>query len=170
LVPWKGISALIEVVGTLRAEGYPISLWVVGDGELRSDLEALAARSANPAAVQFLGSLARAEVGQRLQAADVFVLNTAYEGLSHQLLEAMSLRVPIITTPVGGNQELIRDGETGRLVPHNDRTALAAALRESYDNPSLGAARAARAEAVLREFETTAITPALVAVFQSVWK
>jgi glycosyltransferase involved in cell wall biosynthesis len=48
------------------------------------------------------------------------VLNTAYEGFSHQILEAMILGTPVVSTAIGGNQELIEDGEHGFLVPLND--------------------------------------------------
>ena len=59
-----------------------------------------------------------------LRAADVFVLNTAYEGFSHLILEAMAMGAPIVTTDVCGNPELVEDGISGLLVRFNDKTAI----------------------------------------------
>ncbi|MGH7141441.1 MAG: glycosyltransferase family 4 protein [Minisyncoccia bacterium] len=91
---------------------------------------------------QALGSVA---------AADVFVLNSTYEGLSHALIEAMLLGVPIVATNVGGNPELIADGATGLLVPPHDDEALYAALKKVADDPEAARKRAKAAEARARE-------------------
>jgi glycosyltransferase involved in cell wall biosynthesis len=72
-----------------------------------------------------------------LLASDVFVLNTAYEGLSHQLLEAMALGKAIVTTNVGGNPELIEDGKEGFLVRYNDKEALVEKICAILSNSEL---------------------------------
>src|SRR3990167_2906275 len=72
-----------------------------------------------------------------LRAADLFVLNTSYEGFSHQILEAMALGVPIVTTDAGGNPELIEDGKEGFLVKFNDKEALKTKILEILKNPEL---------------------------------
>ena len=72
-----------------------------------------------------------------LRAADIFVLNTAYEGFSHLILEAMSLGVPVVTTDAGGNPELIKDGKEGFLVKFNDKEALKTKILEIFKNPLL---------------------------------
>src|SRR3989338_8023628 len=59
---------------------------------------------------------------------DVFVLNTGYEGFSHQLLEVMATGTPIVTTRIGGNAELIEDQKTGLLVTYNDKLAIQKAV------------------------------------------
>ena len=58
----------------------------------------------------------------------MFVLNSGYEGLSHQLLEVMSVGVPIVTTKVGGNPEIIQDGKEGILVRFNNKSELETAI------------------------------------------
>jgi glycosyltransferase involved in cell wall biosynthesis len=65
-----------------------------------------------------------------LRAADILALNTAYEGFSHLLLEALALETPIITTSVGGNGEIIENGKNGVLVPYNNVTALSDAIKK----------------------------------------
>ena len=64
-----------------------------------------------------------------LAAADVFVLNSGYEGFSHQLLEALRAGVPVVTSTSGGNRELIEQGENGFLVKFNDEFNLVEAIK-----------------------------------------
>jgi glycosyltransferase involved in cell wall biosynthesis len=70
--------------------------------------------------------------------ADVFVLNSSYEGFSHLLIEAQALGVPSVATAVGGNPELITSGENGVLVPAGDTKALGLAIHAIL-NDSAGA-------------------------------
>jgi len=113
LVPWKGFEMLTELVSSLSSN---VRLVIVGDGPQRSALENLARGKR----VHFTGALTKEQIFEYLIAADVFLLNTAYEGFSHQILEAMSAGVPIVTTPNGGNREIVRDGENALLAPYND--------------------------------------------------
>jgi len=87
-----------------------------------------------------------------VKAADVFVLNSTYEGLSHALVEAMALGTPVIATAVGGNPELIEDGIDGLLIPPGDNHALRAALKEVEQNKEAARARAESARAKLKAF------------------
>jgi len=72
-----------------------------------------------------------------IKGADLFVLNSAYEGFSHQLLEVMSLGVPIVTTDIGGNPELIENEKDGLLVPYDDYDALFKAVKRMLTNETL---------------------------------
>lgn len=94
----------------------------------------------------------RAESLGWVQTADVFVLNSTYEGLSHALVEAMSLGTPVIATRVGGNPELIEDKVDGLLIPSSNDDALYAALKEVEQNPDAAKARAHAARAKLKQF------------------
>jgi glycosyltransferase involved in cell wall biosynthesis len=85
----------------------------------------------------------------------VFVLNTAYEGLSHQLLEVMAIGTPIITTPVGGNPELITDGKEGLLVPVDDVPAYEQAVTKLLADTALMQSLAANARARAATFSST---------------
>jgi glycosyltransferase involved in cell wall biosynthesis len=87
-------------------------------------LKKLISESGQHEAVFLLGDVEHGKLMEYIRAADCFVLNTGYEGLSHQLLEVLAVGTPIVTTNVGGNPKLITDGETGLLVPYDDHDAL----------------------------------------------
>lgn len=129
LVPWKGFWGLIDIMPKLLTDIPDLVLVVVGDGPQRHELEKHAEGLGIDGHVIFTGRAERENVWRYLRAADVFVLNTAYEGFSHQILEAMALGTPIITTAVGGNVEVIDNGENGVLVAYNDKEALTKAFR-----------------------------------------
>ena len=87
-----------------------------------------------------------------LKSADVFVLNTAYEGFSHLILEAMTMGCPVVTTDVGGNPELINDGESGYLVKFNDKNGLKSKILEILNNIQLAQKLAQNAQKKAGEF------------------
>ncbi len=128
--------------GTLR-------LVMIGDGGLREPARALLAEAGLEAAAWLPGD--RDDIPDLLRAMDVFVLPSLNEGISNTILEAMASGLPVVATDVGGNPELVIDGETGVLVPPGDPDAMAGALRRYIDDPDLiarhGTAARARAEA-----------------------
>ena len=129
LVPWKGFEALINVVAILK-ETYPnILLVIAGDGEEKERLNEKIVADGLEHYVRLTGRLSKEVLCDTIKAADIFILNTAYEGLSHQLIEVMDIGTPIITTPAGGNPELITDKVTGLLVEFNNVVALSSAVR-----------------------------------------
>lgn len=134
LVLWKGFGVLIDVVAKLKEEIPDLSFYIVGEGPDKKKLESRISNLGLQNTVILAGKLSRSEVLQYLKAADIFVLNTGYEGFSHQLLEAMSVGIPVITTPVGGNPELVEDGKTGELIPYDDKDALRDAIRKLVKN------------------------------------
>ncbi|MCA9360090.1 glycosyltransferase family 4 protein [Candidatus Kaiserbacteria bacterium] len=135
LVPWKGFDKLIDVVNEL-VETYPqITLIIVGDGEEKKKLEDKVADLKLAKHVWFAGNLTKDALGATVKASDVFVLNTAYEGLSHQLIEVMDIGTPIVTTNAGGNPELITDGVNGFMVEFNDTEGLKSAITRILNHP-----------------------------------
>ena len=97
-------------------------------------------------------NLPRAQALGWVKAADVFVLNSTYEGLSHALIEAMALGVPVVATSVGGNPELIENGVDGLLILPKDDDALHAALKRIAGDKEGARARAQSARAKLGRF------------------
>jgi len=101
-----------------------------------------------------------------VKAADVFVLNSQYEGLAHALIEAMMLGTPVVATCVGGNPELVRDGETGLLVPPNDDDALRSALMKIAMDPVSAHTRALSAQERARHFSVETMIKATAILFK----
>ncbi|MCC7106549.1 MAG: glycosyltransferase family 4 protein [Chloroflexi bacterium] len=168
LTAWKGIDHLVAAVGRLVPEAPALRLAVAGDGPERAKLEALAAPLGD--AVTLLGEVAREQAVALIQAADVVALPSSYEGLSHVLLEAMEAGRAIVTTAVGGNRELIRDGENGLLISYGDVAGLSLALRRLMSEPGLAErlAAAAAAEAAERSWER--LVDRTVGVLESIVK
>ncbi|MDQ5958069.1 MAG: hypothetical protein QG665_417 [Patescibacteria group bacterium] len=129
LVPWKGIKELVESVIILKNLIPELSLIIAGDGPEREALVSLVRLRGAVDYIQFTGELLQPDLFAYIKAADLFVLNSTYEGLSHQLLEVMSLETPIVATDVGGNPEIITTGENGILIsPYNSDELQAAIL------------------------------------------
>lgn len=170
LTPWKGEAALIDLMPQLKAAGIDATLVIGGDGRERAALEAQVQRLGIGDAVRFLGALDRQTLGNLLAAADVYVLNSAYEGLSHQLLEVMAAQVPIVASAVGGNPDLIAHSETGLLVPYNDAPALQAALVDIYHDYAAATTRASKAAALVTAFSAVSAEADLVRVISSIWE
>jgi glycosyltransferase involved in cell wall biosynthesis len=112
-----------------------VQLVIVGEGPERSRLEALRDQLSLADRVKFLGALSHEEALRIIRAADIFLLSSRTEGLSHVLLEAMSFGTPCIAASVGGNVELITDGFNGLLVPFGDVSALQKAICELIESP-----------------------------------
>ncbi len=131
LVGWKGFEVLIEAMPEVIRAFVDARLYLIGEGPDRNMLKKKIHDLGLEERVFLLGALPQEDLARYVKAADVFVLNTKYEGLSHQLIEAMSLGTPIVTTDIPGNRELIENKKTGTLVGYNDKQALATAIRDA---------------------------------------
>ena len=125
LVPWKGFGTLIGLMREVRQTIPDAQLIIAGGGPLEGELRAQVVKEGAEEFVTLLGNIPHDDLLRYVGAADLFVLNTGYEGLSHQLLEVLAIGTPIVTTNVGGNPELIEDGVTGLLVEPANPEALA---------------------------------------------
>lgn len=152
LVPWKGFESLIEAALELKREIPAVRILIAGGGPDWESLGALIRRVGAGDVVEMLGHLPQFELHRYLRGSDLFVLNSSYEGMSHQLLEAMALGVPIVTTSAGGNPEMLSDNREALLVPLGDRRALVWAICELYKNVSLRETLARAARERVREF------------------
>lgn len=166
LVPWKGFGVLIDVAKELEhPDG--LVLAIVGDGPLRKKLEEKIKRERLEARVRLLPAVSRATLLGYMRSADVFVLNTEYEGFSHTILEAMSVGAAIVTTKIGGNRDVIRDQEEGLLVPYNDRVALRDAIRSLLDESTMRARLMKTAEKTAGQFTEERMIGAYTTFFTS---
>ena len=126
----KGQRLLIEAAARLAAKGTAFELVLVGDGELRPELEALIARHALGGRVRISGWLSSEGVRAEIVAARALVLPSLAEGLPVVLMEAMSLRRPVLASAVAGVPELVRHGEVGWLCRPGDVDALVTAIND----------------------------------------
>lgn len=127
LFEMKGHKDLMQALFLLGTQAKRIKLLFVGDGYYRSTLVALSKQLELDDKIIFLGF--RSDVAQILAASDLFILPSYSEGLPVSVLEAMSARVLVITTNVGGLGELIEDGVNGYLVVPNAPEQLANRIR-----------------------------------------
>jgi glycosyltransferase involved in cell wall biosynthesis len=137
LRPEKNQSLLIDTVAELRHRSIPAHLLLVGDGEMREELERRAAQRGVHHCVTFAGK--QADVRPALAAMDVFVLpSTHIETFSNAALEAMSMAKPVVLSRIGGATEMVREGVEGyTLTPAELSEKLVPLLAELYTNRDL---------------------------------
>ena len=132
LVERKGFHRVIECLPELLKRWPRLQYLIVGaggpEGDMRRALERQVIDLSLEHTVRFLGSVAPNEMRWPLSSADVFVLATRNEGWANVFLEAMGCGLPVVTTNVGGNAEVVCRPELGELVPFGDRDALTEAL------------------------------------------
>lgn len=151
LVPWKGIDMLIEIMPVL-VEKHEAKLVIAGSGPEEGKLKQLIQKHGLEGKVILTGKLSRSELAEQMKKADLFLLNTNYEGMSHTILEAMKIGLPVITTPAGGNPETIIDKETGLLVNYMDRRQWLSAIDNLLNDRELARKMAYRAKESLFKF------------------
>ncbi len=138
LLPKKGQDIFIRAAAevAIRSKGN-IAFMIVGRGrtEYELSLKKLAAECGILASTIFTGF--RTDIPQIMAAFDIFVLATSYiEGLSRVIIEAMAAGKPVIATDIGGNHEALIDGVTGKLIPLNNKAALAEAMQMLIEDKS----------------------------------
>jgi glycosyltransferase involved in cell wall biosynthesis len=139
----KGVTHLVDALAEVTAKQTEVRLLIVGEGEQRANLQAQVESLGLQQAVAFLGE--RADARQIIGALDLLVLPSLTEGLPNVVLEAFAYKRPVVATAVGGVPELVKDGETGWLVPPRDPRALAQAILDALSNPEEARRRAENA-------------------------
>jgi glycosyltransferase involved in cell wall biosynthesis len=147
----KNIDTLIAALALLTQRGYPAQLTIIGDGEQRAALEDQARSLGLQRQVKFLGARAQTELPRYYAAHDVFVLPSVREGTGLVLAEALFCGVPVVATRSGGVTDIVRDGETGLLVPERDPGALAQAIERLVQDRVLAARLMSNGQAWVRQ-------------------
>ena len=151
LAAWKRVDRAVAALPSIACEVPNALLLIVGDGEERERLERQARDLGVVDHVRFAGAVAQHEVARHMQAADVFLAPADLSNVGNPLLEAMSCGLAIVTVDAGDTGALVRDGETGRLLPSGDPPGIARAVIELAQDASLrqrlaeGARRSAEA-------------------------
>ena len=141
VAPEKRLDLLLNVCVALRHRDLPsplndFRLAIVGDGQIRADVEALADDLGLRGRVHFTGRLPHEEIADWYAAADVFTLASPYETQGLALVEAMQACLPCVAVNRGGPTEVVQNGRTGRLVPF-EVEAFTDAVEELLRNPDL---------------------------------
>jgi glycosyltransferase involved in cell wall biosynthesis len=136
LRPQKNHPLLLHAFERVLPDVPEARLVLVGDGEMRAPLEALADHLKIRERVHFLGS--RLDAHELFSTFNVYCLPSRYEGMPLTVFEAMAAGKPVVATRVIGIQEVVADGQTGLLVPPDDPDALARALLRIWADPALG--------------------------------
>lgn len=135
LVPVKNIGLQIRALARVAKEIPHVRLRIVGDGPERANLELIASSLKLAASVVFEGE--QKEMSRFYEEADAFLLTSDSEGWGLVVLEAAAHRLPLIMTDVGLAREVIKNGESGFIIPVGDEEELALAMRELIDTPEL---------------------------------
>jgi len=161
----KGFTYLIDAVRLLADSNPNLRLLLVGDGSLRTELTRAAAPLGRR--IEFAGF--RDDVPDLMAAFDILALPSLNEGMGRVLLEAGAAGTPVVATHVGGVPDVVRDGETGLLVPPKNAGALANALDALTNDAERRAhmGRAAR-EFVVPRFSIASMVRALEAIYDEV--
>lgn len=135
----KNVGMLIESAAALAAEPGPrVVLEIVGDGPERAALEQLAERTGAAALLRWHGWLDKAGVLDCYRRTHAFVNPSLYEGMPNTVLEAMACGVPVVASRIGGNEDLVVEGETGFLFDLGAPQQLTAALQRLRGSRALG--------------------------------
>ena len=118
LAPWKNIDVIIDSVEILNQDKKDrFSLTLVGDGPMRDKLQEHIDRKGLTNQIEITGQVPSRDVQNYLNKADIYLQASGYEGLPHVILEAINHSLTIISTPIGGTNEILRDGEYGWILP-----------------------------------------------------
>jgi len=134
LTPAKDHANLFRAFAELSSVNPSVRLVVIGDGELRDVLTGVVRELRMEERILLAG--ARDDVAELVGAFDCFVLSSFTEGLAMTLLEAMAAELPVVATGVGGNGEVVVDGETGLVVPARDSERLREAMQWMATHPA----------------------------------
>jgi glycosyltransferase involved in cell wall biosynthesis len=141
LQPYKGQTYLLDACALLKEREIPFRCRIIGGGDLQTVLQQKIDQFGLGAHVELLGPRSQQEVAQLLQTAHCYVqpsiidASGKMEGIPVSLMEAMATGLPVVATRLSGVPELVRDGETGWLVPPANVISLADALEDVYAHP-----------------------------------
>lgn len=133
LRPVKGHQFMLQAMASITPKHPEIQVLVIGDGELREELQKQAHQLSLSNHIHFLGN--RSDVPNLLAVSNLFIMPSLWEGLPMALLEAMATGLPIIASEVSGTVQVMIPNETGLLIPPGDAAALATAIETLLSNP-----------------------------------
>ena len=116
LAPWKNIDTIIKSVNLLKQYDMKFKLFIVGSGPLESELKKLVSDLNLSTEVIFTGQKKYTELTKYYENSNIYIQASGYEGLPHVLLEAINYDLSVISTPIGGSNEILQDGKNGYVL------------------------------------------------------
>jgi len=135
LTTQKGIPYLLKAFQFILKDFPDCCLLIIGHGSQKQELEALSEKLGISSNVKFLGF--REDANEIMNLMDVFVLSSLWEGLPLTILEAQALGKPVVATNISGTKEIIKDKETGFLIPPKNQESLASSVKLLLQNPEM---------------------------------
>lgn len=145
----KGHQFFLEAAKNILNDFSDVTFLLIGDGPLRKNYVHMANELGIQKNIRFLGK--RNDVPLLMANMDISVLSSMSEGLSNVVLESMAAGKPVVATEVGGNSEMVIDGNNGFLVPPADASALAAAVIRLLKNPEEAGRMGSRGKQIVQE-------------------
>jgi glycosyltransferase involved in cell wall biosynthesis len=177
LIEKKGVLVLVDACAKLRDWGCQFRCQIIGTGSLQEQLQQRIQQLQLDSVVEIVGSRPQNEVFERIQQTSAFAAPYVVgsdgnrDGLPTVLLEAMALGTPCVATDVTGIPEIVRNKETGLLVPQHDSEALANALKQLLNNASEREKLALQARKLIEQgFDIHRNTASLRTLFQNTSK
>lgn len=166
LAPHKDLFTFIRMAECIHRQHPEVRFVLIGEGELRNDLEQETKRRGLNEVLHFTGF--RKDVDRLLPELDVMAMTSRTEGLGTSILDAFAAKVPVVATAAGGIPELIEEGRTGLLRPVGDDAALAQAVERVLDDHALRDQLVASGTQKLQGFTRHATARATLAEYQAV--
>jgi colanic acid/amylovoran biosynthesis glycosyltransferase len=168
MVHLKGYGLVVEAIAELRRRGLDVTATFVGEGPSRAEVEGAARDAGIAQHVTFAGAVAQDEMSRYYERADIFCMSSFAEGLPVVLIEAMAMKLPVVSTRVAAIPELVEDGVSGLLVPPARADLLADAIEALARDPERRRAMGeAGRRAVASEFDVHRSAQQLHEIFSS---
>ena len=132
----KGHDIALRAFARLHEQMPNARLVLAGDGPMKPAMQALGEELGISGALRWLGH--RDDIADLMAMADVSLMTSRSEGIPQALTQSLAMGLPVVATAVGGVPEIVRDGETGLLVPAGDQAAIVRALAAVAHDPALG--------------------------------
>ena len=154
LIPRKGFQRVVRALPRVRELAtVPFEVEVVGTGAAQTELDTLATKLGVSDLIHYVGTVPYDKLEQSYQYADIFVLTSLSEGMPSVILEAMGCGLPIIASDVGGNNEIVKEGENGFLIQGDDIEYLAKRLVTLVNDASLRQAQGKRSRELAQQYD-----------------
>lgn len=137
LVSWNGFRMLVKIMPQLTGINQFLRLVIVGDGPEYKTLKAMIKNTSLDKKIYLVRQKNQEELAWFFAAADIFIFNSGHAPFPHNTIKAMACGIPVITTAVGANSEIIRQGENGFMVKYNDEFNLIEAIKTVWQMPEL---------------------------------